>query len=116
MSAITTHVLDIAHGRPAAGIEVTLERAAANAPGGWILEGKGVTDTDGRLRSLLPEGAPAHPGTWRLTFATGPYFHAHGAPAFHPQVAITFAVQDDGEHYHVPLLVSPFGYTTYRGS
>jgi len=116
MSAITTHVLDTAHGRPAAGVGVTLERAAANAPGGWILEGRGVTDADGRLRTLLPEGAPAHPGTWRITFATGFYFHSLGAPAFHPSVTVTFTVEDATEHYHVPLLVSPFGFTTYRGS
>jgi 5-hydroxyisourate hydrolase len=112
MSAITTHVLDIAHGRPAAGIAVLLERR--DATGQFCEAGRGVTDADGRAKSLL--AGALSPGTWRLTFETGAYFRALGATAFHPNVSITFDVTDAAQHHHVPLLVSPFGYTTYRGS
>jgi len=112
MSAITTHVLDVAHGRPAAGVAVLLERA--DASGAFHEAGRGVTDADGRARELL--AAPLTAGTWRLTFETGAYFGAAGVAAFHPVVSVTFAVADAAQHHHVPLLVSPFGYTTYRGS
>ena len=114
MSAITTHVLDVAHGRPAAGVAVLLERR--DASGAFAEVGRGVTDADGRLKTLLGPGSGLAPGMWRLTFATGAYFEAAGAPAFHPNVSVTFTVGDASQHYHVPLLVSPFGYTTYRGS
>jgi 5-hydroxyisourate hydrolase len=113
MSAITTHVLDTARGRPAAGVAVTLYRAS---DGGWILLGQSVTDTDGRCRNLLASGAPLSTGTYRLCFETGAWFRAGGVEAFHPEVIITFDVTGSSEHYHVPLLISPFGYTTYRGS
>jgi 5-hydroxyisourate hydrolase len=111
VSAITTHVLDTARGRPAAGIDVVLERASAT---GWDAVGRGTTDADGRLRDLLPAGAPAA-GRYRLTFDTGAYFAAAGERAFYPEVVVVFAVDGD-EHHHVPLLLSPFGYSTYRGS
>jgi len=114
MSAITTHVLDVAHGRPAAGFAVLLERA--DASGAFHEAGRGVTDADGRARALLPPGVALTSGTWRLTFETGAYFRAAGVAAFHPVVSVTFAVADPAQHHHVPLLVSPFGYTTYRGS
>lgn len=114
MSAITTHVLDVAHGRPAAGVAVLLERR--DASGAFAEVGRGVTDADGRLKTLLGPGSGLAPGTWRLTFATGAYFEAAGAPAFHPSVNVTFTVGDASQHYHVPVLISPFGYTTYRGS
>lgn len=114
MSAITTHILDVAHGRPAAGVSVLLERR--DATGMFCEAGRGVTDADGRLTSLLESGAPLSIGTWRLTFATGAYFDAAGVRAFHPTVSVTFDVSDASQHHHVPLLVSPFGYTTYRGS
>ncbi len=111
-SPITTHVLDTARGRPVAGMAVVLERKAEE---GWLPLGTGVTDADGRVSDLLrPEGAFA-PGTYRLTFATGDAPDALG-PGFFPEVAVTFVVDDPGRHYHVPLLLSPFGYTTYRGS
>lgn len=105
---ITTHILDVATGRPAAGVPVRLERQDA----GWQLVGAGETDDDGRLKTLLPAGAPAPHGLYRLTFDTAAYL---GAAAFFPEVQITFAVSDD-RHHHVPLLLSPFGYSTYRGS
>lgn len=105
---ITTHVLDTSRGRPAAGVPVALERLEGND---WIFLGRSETDADGRCRTLM-ESAP-QPGLYRLTFGTGIYF---GANTFFPEVMIAFEVRDEAEHYHVPLLVSPFGYTTYRGS
>jgi len=113
MSALTTHVLDTARGRPAAGVAITVYRAG---DGGWIQVGQGATDADGRCRNLLPPDRPLAAGRYRLCFETGAWFHAEGIDAFHPDVNITFDVRQSGEHYHVPLLISPFGYTTYRGS
>lgn len=112
MSGITTHVLDTGRGRPACGVPVTLERADAH--GSWMLLASGETDTDGRLGSLLTT-APGS-ATYRLTFDTGAYFAAEGGPTFYPHVAITFSTMDEDAHYHVPLLLSAFGYSTYRGS
>ena len=73
-------------------------------------------DADGRLKELMPPGTPLADGTYRLTFGTAEYFAAGGTPAFYPSVTIVFAVSDASQHYHVPLLLSPFGYSTYRGS
>ena len=114
MSAITTHVLDTAHGHPAAGVSVALERG--DERGAWRLVGRGVTDPDGRLRTLMAESGSAPPGVYRLTFETGAYFQSHGVRAFYPSVSVTFDVTAGEAHYHVPLLVSPFGYSTYRGT
>ena len=105
---ITTHVLDTARGRPAAGVPVRLERADADA---WHTVGAGATDDDGRLRTLTPAG-PVPPGRYRITFDTGTY----DPDGFFPIVEIQFMVRDGGQHHHVPLLLSPFGYSTYRGS
>jgi 5-hydroxyisourate hydrolase len=117
MSAITTHVLDTARGLPAEGVAVLLEEADEEAgAGGWRELGRGTTDADGRVRTLLPEGEPIARGTYRLTFATGAYFAALGMAAFHPEISIVFTVDEPARHHHVPLLVAPFGYTTYRGS
>lgn len=110
MSAITTHVLDTARGRPAAGVAVRLER-------GPKLLGRGATDEDGRLRDLLPDDAPPlERGTYRLVFETERYFAGQGIASFYPEVAVVFQVRDPEQHYHVPLLLSPFGYSTYRGT
>lgn len=114
MSGITTHVLDLASGRPASGVSVRLEVSSADR--GWIVLADKVTDADGRVRDLLAVGSKLDAGRYRLTFATGPYFAARGQDCFHPEAAITFEVRDAAQHYHVPLLVSPFGYSTYRGS
>ena len=111
MSGITTHVLDTSRGRPAAGILVALERE--DGAGGWDAVGRGSTDADGRLKDLTGAGVGA--GTYRLTFETGAYFAALGVESFYPRVAVIFSV-GAGEHYHVPLLLNPFGYSTYRGS
>jgi 5-hydroxyisourate hydrolase len=113
MSAITTHVLDIARGLPAAGVAVMLERASGD---GWEVVAEGATDADGRLRTLLPEAGSVAPGTYRLTFNVRAYFDSQGIPSFFPHVAVAFYVVDGEAHHHVPLLVSPFGYSTYRGS
>ena len=101
---VTTHVLDAALGRPAAGVVVRLERA----DGAVLAEGR--TDGDGRLRGL---GEPA-PGVHRLVFATGEWFDGQGRETFYPEVVVTFTLGDG--HHHVPLLLSPFAYSTYRGS
>lgn len=111
MTGITTHVLDTSAGRPAAGVPVELHRLG---DGGWVPLGAGATGEDGRLGGLLPEGLEA--GTYRLRFDTGAYFRARGVEAFFPQVVVVFRVADPTEHHHVPLLLSPFGYATYRGS
>lgn len=116
MSAITTHVLDTAHGLPARGVSVTLERADEGGERGWAALGSGRTDEDGRLKTLLPPGQALVPGVYRLTFDTGAYFQKDGQPAFYPEVQITFTVTDEAQHYHVPLLLCPYGYSTYRGS
>ncbi len=114
MSAITTHVLDTSRGRPAAGVRVRLERRARGDE--WELLGAGETDADGRLRTLMTKDTLPEPGVYRITFETGAYFSARGVEGFYPEASIVFDVRDEGEHYHVPLLVSPFGYSTYRGS
>ena len=114
MSTISTHILDTAHGRPAAGVPITLERQIGAA--GWQRLGGGTTDDDGRVRTLLADGNTLDPGTYRMTFATAAYFQAQGVTGFYPVVYVIFAIQAADEHYHVPLLLSPFGYSTYRGS
>jgi 5-hydroxyisourate hydrolase len=118
MSVITTHVLDVALGRPAAGVPVALQRV--DEPGaaetGTTEIGRASTDEDGRVRRLGP--ADVQPGTYRLVFDTAGYFlarHPGGRPFF-PEVTITFTVHDQARDYHVPLLLSPYGYSTYRGS
>jgi 5-hydroxyisourate hydrolase len=113
MSGITTHVLDTSRGRPAAGMGVALQRASA---GEWQRVGAGKTSADGRAANLAPAGATLTAGTYRLVFDTGAYFQALGVAGFYPEVAIVFEVRDPAEHHHVPLLLSPYGYSTYRGS
>jgi len=109
---ITTHVLDTALGRPGQAIAVDLERADGDH---WRVVGAGTTDDDGRLRTLTPAG-PVIPGTYRIRFHTGPYLAARHQAGFFPVVEIQFTVADGAQHHHVPLLLSPFGYSTYRGS
>jgi 5-hydroxyisourate hydrolase len=112
MSAITTHILDVSAGVPAGGVIVTLERQTLE---GWKVIGKGVTDDDGRLRDLLASDVILQAGNYRLNFETGNYFFDRQIDSFYPQVTVAFTVFDSS-HYHVPLLLSPFGYSTYRGS
>ena len=113
MSVITTHVLDVALGRPAAGVAVALQRVDET---GATEIGRASTDDDGRARRLGP--ADIQPGTYRLVFGTAAYFLAQhpGIRPFFPEVAVTFTVHDQARDYHVPLLLSPYGYSTYRGS
>ena len=108
MSTLSTHVLDTSVGRPAEGIEVVLETVA-----GQRID-DGVTDADGRVGSIGP--TRLNPGDYRLRFASGRYFAAAGVEAFYPEVVVVFTVTDGEQHYHVPVLLNPFGYSTYRGS
>jgi len=114
MSAITTHVLDTARGRPASGVPVTLD--VRSVDGEWKPLGRGSTDSDGRLGSLLPEGFTLVTGTYRLTFDTASYFRAYNLEGFYPIVEVVFEIRDLSQHYHVPLLLAPHGYSTYRGA
>ena len=114
MSTITTHVLDTALGRPAAKLSVALERLDAQGKGTQV--GAGMTNDDGRVQDLLAPGQRLDPGTYRLRFETGAYFARDSREAFYPVVQVTFRVTDVAGHYHVPLLLNPFGYSTYRGS
>jgi 5-hydroxyisourate hydrolase len=113
MSTLSSHVLDVALGQPARGVALRLE--VLDAAGAWRIIGAGVTDDDGRARELLA-GAPLEARPYRLTFETGAYFQATGRPSFYPRVEVTFTVTAAGEHHHIPLLLAPFGYSTYRGS
>ena len=110
---ITTHVLDVSIGKPAAGVRVTLWRVDDTER---TQVGSGVTDADGRLKDLVPKAPGPNAGVFELTFETGPYFATREIRPFHPRVAVTFELTEEKQHYHVPLLISPFGYTTYRGS
>jgi len=113
MSQITTHILDTAKGKPAQGVLILLEKP--NNTGAWEELGKGTTNADGRLPGLLPSEIVLNPGIYRLVFDTASYFKAQGIKAFYPSVTIVFETMDTS-HYHVPLLLNPFGYSTYRGS
>jgi len=114
VSAITTHVLDISRGCPANGVPVRLELEAAD--GTWKQIGKGLTDADGRAKDLLASGFALHGGVYRLVFDTASYFATQNTEGFYREVSIVFTIRDPAQHYHVPLLLSPFGYSTYRGS
>lgn len=110
LSQVTTHILDTGSGRPAAGVAVGLYRRDG---GTWTIVANSTTDADGRAKELGPEQLP--PGTYRLNFGTGSYYQSLGAPTFFPEVDLVFSVTGV-EHYHIPLLLSPFAYSTYRGS
>lgn len=107
--SLSTHVLDSTKGRPAPGVRVRLEQRKGDT---WITVAQATTDADGRIGEFAADGPPA--GVHRLVFDTGAYFD--GAPTFYPEVCLTFQVTDPAEHHHVPLLLSPFAYSTYRGS
>jgi 5-hydroxyisourate hydrolase len=114
VSGITTHVLDLALGRPAKGVPVRLEFRSTDR--GWVKLAERATDGDGRVRDLLDAGIDPAVGRYRITFGTGEYFRGRGEACFHPEVAVVFEIAEPAQHYHVPLLLSPFGYSTYRGS
>jgi len=109
--SVSTHVLDTARGRPAAGLAVTLSRRGQGRD--WSVVGRGVTDREGRVKELSSTALEV--GEYRLDFATGAYFTASGAEAFYPEVSVVFATVKGDTHLHVPLLLSPFGYSTYKG-
>lgn len=111
MIHVSTHILDLSSGAPAAGVSVVLERSDGEA---WTVQGRAATDADGRVREAF--GPVTSAGRYRLTFATGAYFAARGVASFHPEVIVVFDIRDARQHHHVPLLLSPFGYSTYRGS
>jgi len=113
MSGITTHILDISIGRPAPEVPVTL--AAADGAGGWDERVRVRTDADGRA-TLIGSGGPSAAGDFRLTFEVEDYLAERGGEPFYPRVDVHFTLAHPDQHYHVPLLLSPYGYSTYRGS
>ncbi|HNP49082.1 MAG TPA: hydroxyisourate hydrolase [Bacteroidia bacterium] len=113
MSQITTHILDTSKGLPASGIKIVFEKSL---PGDkWMMLGNGITNQDGRISDLLKADAILDPGMYRMTFETAPYFAAQQLQSFYPFVQLVFEIKDT-KHYHIPLLLSPYGFTTYRGS
>lgn len=114
LKRISTHVLDTARGKPAAAVPVRLERR--DTSGKWVQVSSSKTDQDGRCAQLLSERAELPGGEYRLTFGTAEYFKGQGVQGLYPFVEITFQARDGESHFHIPLLLSPNGYTTYRGS
>ena len=114
MNRISTHVLDLAHGRPAKNVPVRLERR--DLSGEWIRLASSSTDGDGRCAQLLPDGEMVRPGLYRLVFDTASYHDAQEVEGFYPVVEITFHVKEGESAFHIPLLLSPYGFSTYRGS
>lgn len=113
MSSLSTHVLDIALGKPAQGIGIELEQQDGQT---WRPLARGITNADGRVKDFLPASQPLNPGVYRITFQTGAYYAARNERCFYPYASIAFEVFATNEHYHVPLLLSQFGFSTYRGS
>jgi 5-hydroxyisourate hydrolase len=114
MKNISTHVLDLVQGRPAKDVQVRLEKQ--NTSGDWRLVTSAHTNQDGRCPQLLPEGEELSAGVYRLIFDTGSYYAVQKIYALYPSVEVTFQARDGESHFHIPLLLSPNGYTTYRGS
>ena len=114
MSTVSTHVLDTARGRPATGVHVTLQMQNPDEP--WSMLAEAWTDEDGRVKPFFLVETHLHPGTYQLLFDTESYFSALNIECFYPQVSVIFKLDDAPQHYHVPLLISPFSYCTYRGS
>jgi 5-hydroxyisourate hydrolase len=112
MSQITTHILDTTRGLPAGGVSISMYEKAGTE---WVEVASGITDSDGRIKDLLKPGVILPMGTYKMKFATKEYFKVHGLEAFYPCVEIIFDIRSQ-EHYHIPLLLNPFGYSTYRGS
>jgi 5-hydroxyisourate hydrolase len=113
VSQITTHILDTARGCPASGVTITLSRLEQ---GVWTEIGSGKTNEDGRVTGLYAQDTVHDAGTYRMHFAVSQYFEAIEAPVFYPWAEVVFNIDGNGQHYHIPLLISPFGYSTYRGS
>jgi 5-hydroxyisourate hydrolase len=113
MSQITTHILDTTLGKPAPGVEITLHQQHNS---GWKILAAGITNADGRITNLLEQSEVLPAGIYKMRFETQAYFDALRVKTFYPFVEIVFQISGNGEHYHVPLLLNPFGYSTYRGS
>ena len=113
MSPITSHILDTGNGKPATGVPVVLE---IEAKGEFSRLGEGITDADGRVKDLLGDTHKLEAGIYKIRFATAKYYKDINQKSFYPEVSIVFEVEATDEHYHVPLLLSGFGYSTYRGS
>lgn len=111
---ITTHVLDTTSGRPARGVPVALEQLETD--GRWRVLSRKKTDANGRISDLVSSGVRIKGGIYRMTFETAAYFHSIRTPAFYPWVSVAFEIKRPRDHHHVPLLLSPYGYSTYRGS
>ena len=124
MSQITAHILDTARGSPARNVAVILYRQMdgesrqmdGESSDNWVEVGRGRTNEDGRIPGLCAQGQALAAGVYRMHFATRAYFQSIGSRGFYPWADIVFQVQGDGQHYHIPLLLSPYGYSTYRGS
>lgn len=112
MSQITTHILDTSIGKPAKGVPIQLQKPEGK---GWNTIAQGITNNDGRVSDLLERGQLLLPGNYRIHFDTASYFESQNVKGFYPEVIIHFIVSDSS-HYHVPLLLNPYGYSTYRGS
>ena len=120
MNTLSTHVLDTSIGRPATGIRVTVERLSPSDAGTFgtesLIVGAGTTEANGRVADLITARETFIPGTYRLRFDVAEYFGRTGSAVFYPEIIVMFVVESDDEHYHIPLLLNPFGYSTYRGS
>lgn len=111
---ISTHILDTALGKPADGVAVLLARKTDD--GSWLTLSEGVTDGDGRCRGLLTDATPTSAGVYRIRFQTAAYYTRLAIPGLYPYVDVTFYVQPESAHMHIPLLLTANGFTTYRGS
>jgi 5-hydroxyisourate hydrolase len=116
MSPITTHILDTSTGQPARGVAVTLEIARGPGCDGWLELAHGITNQDGRITQFDPSLDLLEPAAYRVRFDTGAYFLSTGVRGFYPEVHVIVRIDDPAQHFHIPLLLSPFGYSTYRGS
>ena len=118
MNTLSTHVLDTSIGRPATGIHVTIERLTTAGTSGAesAIVGAGTTEANGRIADLIKPDETFNAGAYRLRFDVAEYFVRTGRAVFYPEIVVMFVVESDDEHYHIPLLLNPFGYSTYRGS
>ena len=111
---LSSHILDITQGAPAAGVSIRLSKMTSD--GGWVIVDEKITDTKGRISDFLPEEPGVdHRGIYKLTYFTKPYFEQLGQTSFYPFIEVVFELKDNS-HYHVPITLSPFGYATYRGN
>lgn len=110
---LSVHILDLQSGKPTAGVGVSLEQRDGQA---WRALGNAVTDEQGRVRALYPAGKTITKGVYRIVFNTGEHYARLRQPTFFEQIPVEFKVDDTAQHYHIPLLLSPYGYSTYRGN